>query len=81
MKNHNKPITRGDVQFIYRQRTRIGLDIFISIGIIYILANFFMLFTKMVFLIGLVPIAAGLGYGVWAIGKKIRETREYWKNN
>jgi len=81
MKNHNKPLTRGDYQFIYNQKSRIIIHIFIGMGIIYILANFFMFFTKAVFFIGLLPILAGLAYIVKNVGEVIRETRRYWENN
>ena len=81
MKNHNKPLSKGDLQFLYNQRSRIIIDIFISMGIIYILANVFMFFTNNFLLMGFLPIAIGVGYGIWSIRKKIKETREYWKNN
>lgn len=78
MKNNNEYLTKEDLQFIYTQKALILLNIVIGCGFIYILANFFTLFTKNVFFIGLLPITVGFAYSAQAIYKRIKFTREYW---
>jgi len=79
MKDPKNYITKEDYQFIYEQKAMILLDIVIGCLIIFILANLFMLYTKNVFFIGLLPIISGAAYTAPLVVRRIKYTREYWK--
>lgn len=81
MKDPKDYMTKEDFQFIYEQKALILLDIVIGCLIIFILANLFMLYTKNVFFIGLLPIVSGGAYTVPLVSKRVKFVREYWKKN
>lgn len=81
MKNSREHLTKENYNYIQTQKVLFGMDIVIGMVIVFVLANLAMLFTKNIFLMGILPLLAGGLYAGMSMSKRYEKMRAYWKNN